>query len=72
MFDPVSSHDLSNPCAGQNGPHPLVASIPLVIRRRAQAHVITSPGDAAGAGDQGPRGSAGHSCLKYRATGQRS
>ena len=37
-----------------------------------ETHVITSPGDAAEATDQNPLSSAGHSCLKYRATGQRS
>lgn len=39
---------------------------------RTIAHVIMSPGDAVEADDQDPLGSAGHSCLKYRATGQRS
>ena len=53
-------------------PHRLVASIPLLIDGVLETHVITSPGDAAEADDQDLLGSAGHSCLKYRTTGQRS
>ena len=50
----------------------MVASIPLVMDGVLETHVITSPGDAVEADDQDLLGSAGHSCLKYRATGQRS
>ena len=53
-------------------PHRLVASIPLVIGGVLETHVITSPGDVAEADGQDPLGSAGHNCVKYRATGQRS
>lgn len=75
MFDPAFSHDRSNPCAGQIGRIAWLRrfwSILLVMDGVLETHVITSPGDAAEADDQDPLGSASHSCVKYRATGQRS